>query len=97
MPIVSPATKMKRQSSYDVLQNLAGPDSSLPLPLPKRDGLEENGIREGVPMTFGVSSVSPTGVMFTTWTTPVNPAFNFEVLMDAAVADEFGTPIPEIQ
>lgn len=59
-PIVSPATKMKRRSSYDVLQNIAGPDSSLPLPLPKRDGLEENGIREGIPMTFGVTSVSPT-------------------------------------
>jgi hypothetical protein len=49
---------MKRRSSYDILHSIAGPDSSLPLP--KRDGLEENGIREGIPMTFGISPASPT-------------------------------------
>lgn len=55
------AIKMKRRSSYDVLHNLAGPDSNLPLPLPRRDGLgsDENGIREGVPLTFSVRSASP--------------------------------------
>jgi hypothetical protein len=57
-PAASTSTKMKRRSSYDILHGIAGPDSSLPLP--KRDGLEENGIREGIPMTFGVSPASPT-------------------------------------
>ena len=52
------STHVKRRSSYDILHSIAGPDSSLPLP--RRDALEENGIREGIPMTFGVSSASPT-------------------------------------
>ena len=50
-------TKMKRRSSHDVLLNIAGPDSSLPLP--KRDPGDESSIQEGVPMIFGVSSPSP--------------------------------------
>ena len=54
---VPTSTKMKRRSSHDVLLNIAGPDSSLPLP--KRDSADENGIQEGVPLTFGVSSASP--------------------------------------
>lgn len=55
----STSTKMKRRSSYDILHGIAGPESNLPLP--RRDGaLEENGIREGVPMNFGAGSVSPT-------------------------------------
>ncbi|KAF8972776.1 hypothetical protein BDZ97DRAFT_1649862 [Flammula alnicola] len=41
-------TNIKRRSSHDVLSSLAGPDSSLPLP--KREIIEENGIREGIPM-----------------------------------------------
>jgi len=41
------STKMKRRSSHDVLSNLAGPDSSLPLP--RRDTEEDNSIREGIP------------------------------------------------
>jgi len=57
MPSASTTSKMKKRSSYDILHGIAGPDSSLPLP--KRDGLEENGIREGIPMTFGVGPVSP--------------------------------------
>ena len=57
VPNVPTSTKMKRRSSHDVLLNIAGPDSSLPLP--KRDPAEENGIQEGVPVTFGVSSASP--------------------------------------
>jgi hypothetical protein len=51
-------TKMKRRSSHDVLLSIAGPDSNLPLP--KREPVDENGIQEGIPMTFGVSSPSPT-------------------------------------
>src|SRR5882757_8237026 len=50
-------TKMKRRSSHDVLLNIAGPDSSLPLP--RREPEAENDIQEGIPMTFGVSSASP--------------------------------------
>lgn len=42
-------TKVKRRSSYDILQGIAGRDSSLPLP--KKDVLEENGIQEGIPAT----------------------------------------------
>ena len=57
VPIVPTSTKMKRRSSHDVLLNIAGPDSSLPLP--KREPADESGIQEGVPMTFGVSSTSP--------------------------------------
>ena len=50
-------TKAKRRSSYDILQGIAGPDSSLPLP--KKDILEENGIQEGVPTNFTTSPASP--------------------------------------
>ena len=57
VPNVPTTTKMKRRSSHDVLLTIAGPDSSLPLP--KRDPADENGIQEGVPLTFGVSSASP--------------------------------------
>ena len=57
VPNVPTTTKMKRRSSHDVLLNIAGPDSSLPLP--KREPADENGIQEGVPMTFGVSSANP--------------------------------------
>jgi hypothetical protein len=57
VPNVSTSTKMKRRSSHDVLLNIAGPDSSLPLP--KREPADENGIQEGVPTNFGVSSTSP--------------------------------------
>ncbi|KAG6811547.1 hypothetical protein H0H92_006900 [Tricholoma furcatifolium] len=45
------AVKVKRRSSFEVLQGIAGPDSNLPLP--KRDGGEENGIQEGVPVSPG--------------------------------------------
>ncbi|KAK2464019.1 hypothetical protein APHAL10511_003963 [Amanita phalloides] len=57
---MSPSTKMKRRSSYDILQGIAGPESSLPLP--KRDSvnLEDEGIREGVPLSFVLGSTSPT-------------------------------------
>ncbi|GLB41642.1 hypothetical protein LshimejAT787_1002420 [Lyophyllum shimeji] len=44
-PPLTTATKVKRRSSYDVLQGIAGPDSNLPLP--KRESLDENGIQEG--------------------------------------------------
>lgn len=49
----SSSSKIKRHSSFDKLHNMA-PESSLPLP--KR---ESTGIREGVPMDFGVASVAP--------------------------------------
>ncbi|KAF8075147.1 hypothetical protein FPV67DRAFT_1665877 [Lyophyllum atratum] len=56
-PVASTSTKMKRRSSFDVLQGIAGPESNLPLP--KRDSIDENGIQEGVPMNFGVGPASP--------------------------------------
>jgi hypothetical protein len=53
----SPSSKaMRRRSSFDILHNIA-PDSSLPLP--KRESMRQDaGIREGVPMEFGVSQVN---------------------------------------
>ena len=57
VPNVPTTSKMKRRSSHDVLLTIAGPDSSLPLP--KRDPADENGIQEGIPLTFGVSPSSP--------------------------------------
>ncbi|KAI0761781.1 hypothetical protein BD413DRAFT_234975 [Trametes elegans] len=54
--------RMARRSSYDALQGLAGPESSLPLP--RRDSKhafgEENGIREGIPSGSSHRSSSPT-------------------------------------
>ena len=53
--------RVGRRSSFEVLQGLAGPESSLPLP--RRDDAmrDGGGIREGVPMDFGARSVSPNG------------------------------------
>jgi hypothetical protein len=53
---------MRKRSSFDILHNLAGPESSLPLP--KRESViasspsmkNDVGIREGVPMDFGVGA-----------------------------------------
>ncbi|EIN03857.1 hypothetical protein PUNSTDRAFT_109006 [Punctularia strigosozonata HHB-11173 SS5] len=61
----SPATKLSRRNSYDALQEIAGPESSLPLPLPRNSASSSNlrqdgGIREGIPMDFGVGSATPT-------------------------------------
>ncbi|KAF8997903.1 hypothetical protein BDQ17DRAFT_1248068 [Cyathus striatus] len=41
------AAKMKRRSSFDVLQGIAGPDSNLPLPRKEENGT--NSIPEGIP------------------------------------------------
>ncbi|ESK89330.1 hypothetical protein Moror_16248 [Moniliophthora roreri MCA 2997] len=52
--------KLPRKSSFEVLSSIAGPDSGLPLPV-SSNGLDDNGgIREGIPMTFGVGSTTPT-------------------------------------
>lgn len=57
----APSTsKMKKRSSFDILHGIAGPDSNLPLPRRDAASLEENGIQEGIPMSFGVGPVSPT-------------------------------------
>ncbi|KAI0332752.1 hypothetical protein GY45DRAFT_1273463 [Cubamyces sp. BRFM 1775] len=57
--------RIARRSSYDALQGLAGPDSSLPLPRRESERKlfgEENGIREGIPTPSGSGnrSSSPT-------------------------------------
>ncbi|KAG6900030.1 hypothetical protein C0993_004087 [Termitomyces sp. T159_Od127] len=52
----TPVAKVNRRTSFEVLQGIAGPDSSLPLP--KRDGIGENGIQEGVPLSFGVGAAA---------------------------------------
>ena len=46
-PSAGTPTSIKRRSSHDVLLSLAGPESSLPLP--KRDILAEESVREGIP------------------------------------------------
>ncbi|KAH7915252.1 hypothetical protein BJ138DRAFT_998306 [Hygrophoropsis aurantiaca] len=48
--------KMQRRSSFDVLHSLAGRDSNLPLPRKDPNGTPSPGIREGIPMDFGVGS-----------------------------------------
>lgn len=48
-PPSSYTPRIARRSSYDALQGLAGPDSSLPLP--RRES--ENSIREGIPTSSG--------------------------------------------
>lgn len=57
-PVMQTPIQIKRRSSHDVLLSLAGPDSGLPLPK-QRDPLEENGIREGVPVESFKRSPSP--------------------------------------
>jgi hypothetical protein len=56
VPGTSTPTKVKRRSSHDVLLNIAGPESHLPLP--KREAGEENGIREGIPSNYPPSQTS---------------------------------------
>ncbi|KAI0285758.1 hypothetical protein BGY98DRAFT_239665 [Russula aff. rugulosa BPL654] len=55
----TPNGKVRRRSSFDILHSLAGPDSNLPLPRREPGSLSQDGIREGVPMDFGVSPTSP--------------------------------------
>jgi hypothetical protein len=56
--------KLTRRASRDVLEELAGPDSSLPLPMQNNrfnsstSSLQNDGIREGRPMEFGASTAS---------------------------------------
>ncbi|KAH9074714.1 hypothetical protein EDB83DRAFT_2504880 [Lactarius deliciosus] len=58
LPPTTPNGKIKRRSSFDVLQSLAGPDSNLPLPRRDPSSLSQDGIREGVPMDFGAGPSS---------------------------------------
>ncbi|KAH9832640.1 uncharacterized protein C8Q71DRAFT_713927 [Rhodofomes roseus] len=53
--------RLQKRNSFDILQGLAGPESSLPLPRRDERRLsfgEENGIREGIPS--GTRAQSPT-------------------------------------
>ena len=60
----TPSKTSKRRSSYEILQNLAGPESSLPLP--RRDGpvspspFGGDSIPEGIPVDLSNGAVSPT-------------------------------------
>jgi hypothetical protein len=59
----SATAKLPRRTSFEVLSGIAGPDSNLPLPTLQREmnGLDDNGgIREGIPMSFGAGSSTPT-------------------------------------
>jgi hypothetical protein len=55
----TPNGKVRRRSSFDILHSLAGPESNLPLPRREPGSLSQDGIREGVPMDFGVGLTSP--------------------------------------
>ncbi|KAH9967169.1 hypothetical protein BC827DRAFT_1264045 [Russula dissimulans] len=55
----TPNGKIKRRSSFDVLQSLAGPDSNIPLPRREPGSLNPDGIREGIPMDFGAGPSTP--------------------------------------
>ena len=54
----TPNGKVRRRTSFDILHGLAGPDSNLPLPRREPGSLSHDGIREGVPMDFGVGPTS---------------------------------------
>lgn len=60
-PNTPTSAKMKRRSSHDILQSLAGPDSNIPLP--RRESVTSSsfsdGIREGIPMIFGTGRSTP--------------------------------------
>jgi hypothetical protein len=58
LPPSTPNAKIRRRSSFDVLQSLAGPDSNLPLPRRDAAPLSQDGIREGVPMDFAAGPSS---------------------------------------
>src|SRR5260221_12597503 len=58
LPPSTPNAKVKRRSSFDILQSLAGPDSSLPLPRRDAAPLSQNGIPEGVPLDFAAGASS---------------------------------------
>jgi len=55
----TPNGKIKRRSSFDILQSLAGPDSNIPLPRREPGSLNPDGIREGIPMDFGAGPSTP--------------------------------------
>jgi hypothetical protein len=55
----TPNGNIKRRSSFDVLQSLAGPDSNIPLPRREPGSLNPDGIREGIPMDFGAGPSTP--------------------------------------
>ena len=55
----TPNGKVRRRSSFDILHNLAGPESNLPLPRRELGSFSQDGIREGVPMNFGVGLATP--------------------------------------
>src|SRR6266851_5936614 len=58
IPPTTPNRNVRRRSSFDILQSLAGPDSNLPLPRRDPGPLSQDGIREGVPMDFGAGPSS---------------------------------------
>ncbi|KAG7445074.1 uncharacterized protein BT62DRAFT_898204 [Guyanagaster necrorhizus] len=50
-------SKIPKRSSFD--KGILRQDSGLPLPRRERDGAVDDGIREGIPMSFGTGSTSP--------------------------------------
>ncbi|KAF8892182.1 hypothetical protein BD779DRAFT_1511381 [Infundibulicybe gibba] len=91
----STSTKVKRRSSYDVLQGIAGPDSSLPLP--RRDSFamdDSASIREGIPTSFN-SSVSSSPPAYKRVASPTRTLSRIPVASVGnarALADEGHTP-----
>ncbi|KAK0466916.1 uncharacterized protein EV420DRAFT_1698955 [Desarmillaria tabescens] len=50
-------SKIPKRSSFD--KGISRQDSGLPMPRRERDNAVDDGIREGIPMSFGAGSVSP--------------------------------------
>ncbi|KIY49933.1 hypothetical protein FISHEDRAFT_65051 [Fistulina hepatica ATCC 64428] len=82
---ISSTSKMQRRSSFEVLQGMAGADSSLPLP--KRDNLDDNCIREGIP-TSSSPSLSQKRISSSLSRIPVSAVGNARALA------EDGSPSP---
>ncbi|KAA1470170.1 hypothetical protein DENSPDRAFT_849378 [Dentipellis sp. KUC8613] len=93
-PVGTPS-KVKRRSSYDVLQNIAGPESSLPLP--RRDTpslLGQDGIPEGIPIQFGAG---PSNVPSRRTSSPTRTLSRIPIASVGnarALADEGRAPAP---
>ncbi|KAK0501606.1 hypothetical protein EDD18DRAFT_1307117 [Armillaria luteobubalina] len=50
-------SKIPKRSSFD--KGISRPESGLPLPRRERDNAVDDGIKEGIPMSFGAGSASP--------------------------------------
>jgi hypothetical protein len=98
LPPSTPNAKIKRRSSFDVLQSLAGPDSNLPLPRRDSAPLSQDGIREGVPMDFAAGPSSQSYKRQPSPTRTLSRAYRISLSRASLrpVTDRTSTPLPGI-